>query len=81
MKTAVSSIKRTFIFKTLNIWFNLQEESNMSEAAGQRDAAQRDISNDAALENMHNTPEEVSNKARGHKANLSNPSMSCQHAS
>jgi hypothetical protein len=35
---------------------------------------QRNISNDAALENMHNTPEEISNQARGHKANLSNPS-------
>jgi hypothetical protein len=37
---------------------------------------QRDISNDAALENMHNAPEEISNQARGHKANLNNPSAS-----
>jgi len=35
---------------------------------------QRDISKDAALEGMHDTPEERSNQARGHKANLSNPS-------
>lgn len=41
-------------------------------------APQRDIKNDAALENMHNNPEEISNEARGHKANLSNPSTTIQ---
>jgi len=40
------------------------------------DPVQRDIKADAALENANDTPEEVSNQARGHKANLSNPSMS-----
>lgn len=39
--------------------------------------AQRDIQHDAALEGANDTPEEVSNQARGHKANLSNPS-SCK---
>jgi len=39
------------------------------------DPVQRDIKADAALENANDTPEEVSNQARGHKANLSNPSM------
>jgi len=39
-------------------------------------ALQRDISKDAALENMHEHPEDISNKARGHKANLSNPNTS-----
>lgn len=34
----------------------------------------RNISKDAALEGMHEQPEEISNQARGHKANLSNPS-------
>lgn len=34
----------------------------------------RDIKADAALENAEMQPEEISNKARGHKANLSNPS-------
>lgn len=34
----------------------------------------RDIPKDAALEGMHEHPEDISNKARGHKANLSNPS-------
>ncbi|KAH7025250.1 uncharacterized protein B0I36DRAFT_361376 [Microdochium trichocladiopsis] len=38
---------------------------------------QRDIKKeDAALEGMHDTPEERSNQARGHKANLSNPNTS-----
>ncbi|PTB40436.1 hypothetical protein M441DRAFT_70228 [Trichoderma asperellum CBS 433.97] len=36
----------------------------------------RDITKDAALEGMHEQPEEISNKARGHKANLSNPNTS-----
>jgi hypothetical protein len=26
------------------------------------------------MENYHNTPEDISNRAQGHKANLSNPS-------
>lgn len=38
--------------------------------------AQRDIKNDAALEGANQTPEEISNQARGHKANLSNPNTS-----
>ncbi|KAK0644015.1 hypothetical protein B0T16DRAFT_460101 [Cercophora newfieldiana] len=38
--------------------------------------AQRDIAKDAAQEGALNTPEEISNKARGHKANLSNPNTS-----
>ncbi|KAM7189458.1 Conidiation protein 6 domain containing protein [Rhypophila sp. PSN 637] len=40
------------------------------------DPPQRDIKADAALENAEMQPEEVSNKARGHKANLSNPNTS-----
>jgi hypothetical protein len=36
----------------------------------------RDISKDDALEGMHEQPEDISNKASGHKANLSNPSVS-----
>ncbi|KEY72674.1 hypothetical protein S7711_11367 [Stachybotrys chartarum IBT 7711] len=36
----------------------------------------RNISKDAALEGMHEQPEEISNQARGHKANLSNPNTS-----
>lgn len=36
---------------------------------------QRDIPKDAAMEGAHETPEEISNQARGHKANLSNPSQ------
>ncbi|KAL7914232.1 hypothetical protein GGI35DRAFT_439743 [Trichoderma velutinum] len=36
----------------------------------------RDISKDAALEDMHEQPEDISNMARGHKANLSNPNTS-----
>lgn len=40
-----------------------------------RPDAQRDIQANAALEGMHEQPEDISNKARGHKANLSNPSM------
>ncbi|KAI9155611.1 hypothetical protein HJFPF1_08198 [Paramyrothecium foliicola] len=36
----------------------------------------RDIQKDAALEGMHSQPEEISNQARGHKANLSNPNTS-----
>ncbi|PON31008.1 hypothetical protein TGAM01_v200428 [Trichoderma gamsii] len=36
----------------------------------------RDIPKDAALEGMHEHPEDISNKARGHKANLSNPNTS-----
>jgi hypothetical protein len=35
---------------------------------------QRDIK-EAALEGINDTPEDISNKAKGHKANLSNPSM------
>ena len=35
---------------------------------------QRDIAGDAAQENAIQAPEEISNQARGHKANLSNPS-------
>lgn len=46
------------------------------DAAGQRGDHQRDISNDAAMENMHEQPEDISKKAQGHKANLSNPSTS-----
>ncbi|KAK0756195.1 hypothetical protein N5P37_011285 [Trichoderma harzianum] len=38
----------------------------------------RDIPKDAALEGMHEQPEDISNKARGHKANLSNPNTSDQ---
>lgn len=37
---------------------------------------QRDIVGDAAQENALQAPEEISNQARGHKANLSNPSKS-----
>lgn len=37
---------------------------------------QRDIKQDAALEGANQTPEEVSNQARGHKANISNPNTS-----
>lgn len=37
--------------------------------------AQRDIAGDAAQENAIQAPEEISNQARGHKANLNNPSM------
>lgn len=36
----------------------------------------RNIKKDAALEGMHETAEEKSNQARGHKANLNNPSES-----
>ncbi|KAF2744702.1 NAD(P)-binding protein [Sporormia fimetaria CBS 119925] len=43
-----------------------------------RPNAQRDIQADAALEGMHEQPEDISNKARGHKANLSNPNTSEQ---
>ncbi len=35
----------------------------------------RDIPKDAALEGMHEHPEDISKKAQGHKANLSNPSQ------
>jgi len=38
------------------------------------DPPQRNIKQDAALEGANQTAEEVSNQARGHKANLSNPS-------
>ncbi|KAK4647020.1 uncharacterized protein QC761_121885 [Podospora bellae-mahoneyi] len=37
---------------------------------------QRDIVGDAAQENALQAPEEISNQARGHKANLSNPNTS-----
>ncbi|KAH8902617.1 hypothetical protein BR93DRAFT_931854 [Coniochaeta sp. PMI_546] len=37
---------------------------------------QRDIAGDAAQEKANQAPEEISNQARGHKANLSNPSTS-----
>jgi hypothetical protein len=37
---------------------------------------QRDIAGDAAQEKANQAPEEISNQARGHKANLSNPSKS-----
>jgi len=37
---------------------------------------QRDIKADAALEGINDTPEDISNRARGHKANLSNPNTS-----
>jgi len=40
------------------------------------DPQQRDIKQDAALEGANQTAEEVSNEARGHKANLSNPNTS-----
>lgn len=40
------------------------------------DPQERDIKQDAALEGANQTPEEVSNQARGYKANLSNPSSS-----
>ncbi|KAG7284526.1 hypothetical protein NEMBOFW57_010901 [Staphylotrichum longicolle] len=36
----------------------------------------RNIKKDAALEGMHETAEEKSNQARGHKANLNNPNTS-----
>jgi hypothetical protein len=36
--------------------------------------AQRDIPGDAAQEKANQAPEEISNQARGHKANLNNPS-------
>ena len=36
---------------------------------------QRDIPKDAAQEGANDAPEEISNQARGHKANLSNPSQ------
>ncbi|KAK4660758.1 hypothetical protein QC762_121885 [Podospora pseudocomata] len=39
---------------------------------------QRDIVGDAAQENALQAPEEISNQARGHKANLSNPNTSEQ---
>lgn len=39
-----------------------------------KDPPQRNIKQDAALEGANQTKEEVSNQARGHKANLSNPS-------
>jgi len=35
---------------------------------------QRDIPKDAAQEGANDAPEEISNQARGHKANISNPS-------
>jgi hypothetical protein len=35
---------------------------------------QRDIKGDAALEGINDTPEDITNRAKGHKANLSNPS-------
>ncbi|PVH92716.1 hypothetical protein DM02DRAFT_677314 [Periconia macrospinosa] len=34
---------------------------------------QRDIRADAALEGINDTPEDISNRAKSHKANLSNP--------
>lgn len=37
---------------------------------------QRDIAGDAAQEKANRAPEEISNQARGHTANLSNPSKS-----
>ncbi|KAK4171193.1 Conidiation protein 6-domain-containing protein [Triangularia setosa] len=37
---------------------------------------QRDIPKDAAQESANLAPEEISNQARGHKANLSNPNTS-----
>ncbi|KAK4198996.1 Conidiation protein 6-domain-containing protein [Triangularia verruculosa] len=37
---------------------------------------QRDVVGDAAQENALQAPEEISNQARGHKANLSNPNTS-----
>ncbi|KAK1832978.1 Conidiation protein 6-domain-containing protein [Podospora conica] len=40
------------------------------------DPPQRNIKQDAALEGANETPEEISNQARGHKANLSNPNTS-----
>jgi hypothetical protein len=36
---------------------------------------QRDIDADATLQGINDTPEDISNRAKGHKANLSNPSM------
>lgn len=46
----------------------------MSDRSLRADPPQRDIKQDAALEGANQTAEEVSNQARGHKANLSNPS-------
>jgi hypothetical protein len=36
---------------------------------------QRDIDRDATLQNINDSPEDISKKAQGHKANLSNPRM------
>ncbi|KAF2278875.1 uncharacterized protein EI97DRAFT_393659 [Westerdykella ornata] len=37
---------------------------------------QRDIKRDAALEGINDTPEDITNRAKGYKANLSNPNTS-----
>ncbi|KAK5444262.1 hypothetical protein LTS15_010377 [Exophiala xenobiotica] len=37
---------------------------------------QRDIDRDATLQNINNSPEDISKQAQGHKANLSNPRTS-----
>ncbi|KAF2878402.1 hypothetical protein BDV95DRAFT_589337 [Massariosphaeria phaeospora] len=42
----------------------------------QRGDHQRDITGGAALENANNTPEDISNRARGYKAAISNPNVS-----